>query len=485
MKVLALTLALLPINPPQTHADASISATTQPQTQPAEHSTRPTIAVGRGALSTVVEGQGYFEPAEPFDLRIRPKVYSGDLIIQTIVPHGASVKKGDVLLAVDPETIDKQLLAAENEVAAAHANLTKVQAEAKIGAEQDALAMKIQTQTTQRAQDEVKWFETVDGPNLLAEADQMVKNSKGIADDQQDELNELKKMYKTDDLTTATADIVVKRAVRSLEQAKFNLKIQTDQSGKIRKETYPARQKVVLDSAKQAEQQLELMKVSQEQGKVLRETGLAAALASTKAADEKFADLKSDKEKLTIHAPADGVVLYGQLVSGGFQASDERALRAGEKVGSSAPIFTFYTPGKLRLHAELPEAKFFSIPKNAKAKLITLAWGEKALEGKCESKTTVPQNTQQGPVYTLLIDCDKADHLLRPGMRANFKIEAPETELAVVVPNSAITDGAVWVKNEDGQPDRRQVVVGRSDGKHTQIKQGLREGEEIFVEAQK
>ena len=484
MIVLAMTLALLPINPPHASGDVPSVPGTQPVLAPSPAPRVPTVSAHHGALNASVEAQGYFEPVDPLEIRIRPKAYSGDLTITSVVPNGAKVKKGDVVLQIDPVTIDKQLLAAENEVTASHATLTKAQADAKLGAAQDELSLKVQTEATQRAQDEVKWFADVDGPNILLEADQVVKNVKANVDDQQDELNELKKMYKTDDLTTDTADIVVKRAVRNLENTKIALKIQTEMADKTKKEVYPARKLQVEEAAKQAEYQLEQLQTAQAQSKVLRETGLVTALAATKAADEHLADLKKDKEKLIVVAPEDGVVLYGQLTNGGFQGADERSFRTGEKITPNQVVMTFYTPGKLRLHVDLAEAKFFQIRPSSKATMSPVAFPHEKLEGKTDRSPAQPIVTQQGPQYVLTVECAKQDKKLAPGMRANLQVEAPGTETAILVPTTAVADGKVWIQTDEGV-EKRAVVVGKSDGKHTEIKQGLSDGDQVLVEAQK
>lgn len=486
MIALALTLALLPSQQAPGSTERPDVATTQSAQAPAssESKKQATVSVHRGSLGGAVDAQGYLEPAEPYDLRIRPKLYQGELAIQSIVANGAAVKKGDVILQIDPATIDKQLAALENEVAAAHANLTKAQADAKIGQEGDELAMKMQTEATQRAHDEVKWFHDVDGPNLLLQNEQGVKNVKANLDDQQDELNELKKMYKSDDLTTDTADIVVKRAVRNLENTKIALKITTENAQKVKDYVYPARKEGVLEAAQQAEQQLDALKAAQAQTKVLRETGLVTATAGAKAADERLADLKADKEKLTVRAPADGVVLYGQFAVGGFQNTDEHNLRPGERIAAQQAVITFFTPGKLRLHLDLPEAKFFAMHAGSKATIKPVAFTDEKFEGVCDHAPGVPLTTQQGPIYPLTISCEQVDTKLVPGMRADARVEPSEAEAAILVPSSAVADGHVWIKTEEGI-EQRDVVVGKSDGKHTQIKQGLNDGDEILVEAQK
>jgi HlyD family secretion protein len=483
---LALTLALLPTKPAHVKTGLSTAPSTQSAHAPAqaELNKQPTISVHRGSLSGTVDGQGYFEPTEPWDIRIRPKVYAGEMTIQSIAANGATVKKGDMLLEIDPATIDKQLAAVENEAAAAHANLAKAQADHTIGGEQDELALKVQSEATQRAEDEVKWFQDVDGPNLLLQNEQGVKNVKANVDDQQDELNELKKMYKSDDLTTDTADIVVKRSVRNLENTKIALKIATENAQKVKDYIYPARKEGVLEAAKQAGQQLAALRAAQAQSKVLRETGLVTATANARAVDERLADLKSDREKLTVRAPADGVVLYGQFTGGAFQSADERNLRPGERIAAQQAVMTFYTPGKLRLHVDLPEAKFFEAQAGSKATISPVAFTDEKFTGVCDRTAGIPLNTQQGPVYALTISCPELDAKLVPGMRAKVHVEAPAEGMAVLVPDTAIAEGHVWVKTEEGI-ERHDVVVGRSDGRMTEIKQGLSDGDEVLAEARK
>lgn len=489
MHMLALILVLLPMNLSSGKPDTSPASATQPaEASNSNDRHDATTVVHRGSLASDIDGQGYFEPDETFDVRIRPKAYAGELKIKAIAPNGAAVKKDDVLLEIDPEAIDKLLAASENETAAAHAALTRAQADAKIGQAQEELALKMQTEATQRAEDEVKWFQTTDGPNILLQADQNVKNWKAAVDDQQDELNELKKMYKADDLTTDTADIVVKRAVRNLENLKVSLKITTDQSDKTRNVTYPARKDVVLEGAKQAEQQLEALKVAQAQSKVLRVTGLAASAAAADAADERLADLKADKEKLTVCAPADGVVLYGQFAGGAFANSDERALRPGEHIAAQQVVMTFYTPGKLRLHLDLPESKFFQMRPGAAATITPESFPGRKIEGICDAAPAIDVNVPEGGQYVLryalTISCHDVDPKLVPGMRANVHVHPSDSQIAVLVPKSAVVDGHVWVKTEDGI-ECRDVTVGKSNDKQMEIKTGLSDGDEILVEARK
>ena len=494
MKALALILALLPLLPSKfsgTTNDAASAPTTRPSeasapaTQPSGQHSQITQSVHRGTLTIAIDGQGYFEAIDPLEVRIRPKVYAGELTITQIAPNGSSVKKGDVILEIDPVHAQKQLAAVENENQVAHANLTKAEADAKIAEESEALTLRMQTDGTREAEEAVKWFDTVDGPQMLEIADLLVKNSKASMDDQADELNELKKMYKGDDLTTDTADIVVKRAVRSYEMAKASYEMQIERSRKTKTYIYPAQKQRVHDVAKQAEQQLESLKIAQAQAKVLRETGLKGTRAAADASDQKLTDMKADLEKLTVRAPDDGIACYGQFAGGAFQGSDPHALKVGERVAPQQVVMTCYAPGKLRVHFDLPEPKFFLVHEGTKATLTPAAMPDLKGEGTFDSPVAIPVGGPQGVNYPITLSMPSVDPRLVPGMRVNVHADVAEVENALLVPNTAIADGSVWIKTPEGKKEKRAVTVGKTDGKRTEIKQGLSEGDEIFVEAQK
>lgn len=64
-----------------------------------------------------------------------------------------------------------------------------------------------------------------------------------------------------------------------------------------------------------------------------------------------------------------------------------------------------------------------------------------------------------------------------------MSVEAGSAADVIVVPVSAVrglTDtGTVWVTNEEGEPEEREVEIGLNDGSMVEVKSGLDEGEEI------
>jgi HlyD family secretion protein len=450
-----------------------------PASGPATQSTPQTGAVRRGSLSLDVEAQGAFDPVDAFEVRLRPKAYTGELTITAVIPNGATVKKGDVLLQIDPAPMKRTLAAANNEMLAADAALTRAETEAKIGEQADLLALHQQQESVKEAEEAVKWFEKVDGPQMLKMLDLNIEQAKNQMDDGQDELDQLQKMYKSEELTNATADIVVKRAVRQVDLSKTIYNLTKALSNKLRTANYPRAKQRVDENLESAREQFALFEAAQGQGKVLRQTGLASAVAAAETVKLKLDDLKSDAEKFTVRAPCDGIVGYGQIVNGVWSGADARSLRPGERLSGSSVLVTLYRPGRLRVALELPEAKFFAIQPGQKASIQPAAFPELKYEGMCDA---VPRTGGTSGNYAMTISTGDLDARLAPGMKAQVHLDVPLVENVLLVPVGAVANSSVSVKVAD-KFESRHVMTGRSDGKSIEILSGVREGDEVLTQA--
>lgn len=452
---------------------------------PATHSSTtapsaPTALIKHGALAIAIDAQGAFDPVDDFEVRLRFKAYIGDLTITSIVPNGAAVRKGDVILELDPATLKRTLAAAENEALAANASLEKTKADMKVSEQVDALALRQQQEALSEAEQGVKWFDTVDGPQMLKGIELGVAAAKNQMDDEQDELNQLKKMYKSEELTNATADIVVRRAVRQLETSKTGYAMAEERATKQRMFIYPVTKQRVYDALDAARHQFAYFQASQEQTKILRQTGLATYVAAADAANLKRDELKSDADKLIVHAPFDGIVNYGQIINGAWSGGDARTLRAGEHVTAQTVLMTLYQPGRLRVALELPETKFFAIQPGQKVSLSPVAFPELKYEGMCDVAPRAASSSSGN--YTLFVSTGSVDTRVVPGIKAQVHMDVTLADSVLLAPLSAVVNSTVQVKTATGSVSRR-VMTGRSDAKSVEILSGLHDGDLVVVPA--
>jgi multidrug efflux pump subunit AcrA (membrane-fusion protein) len=311
---------------------------------------------------------------------------------------------------------------------------------------------------------------------MLTMAELGSRNAKANVEDQNDELEQLRKMYKTEELTNATADIVVKRALRQLDQSKIMQGIQEQREGKVKNFDYVnARQRLnyAIESEKQ---QLAQLKAAQDHQRILRKTTVVTARLATDKADKKVNDLRADLDVFAVHAPADGVIYFGQLTGGSWQNSGPKALRVGEKAASGQVVMTLVRPSKMRLVVEVPEAKLNWIAPGSEAHVVPNALPDATVTAKCAEISPTPAKGDAGGGYQARFDVPAIDARVLPGMKATVRIDAGTAKDVLVVPVSAVSKGRVKVK-EDGKDVWRDVVIGKSDSENVEIKQGLKEGE--------
>lgn len=475
-------LAEAPVGIPPAAPVPVTSAPSKPATLPATQPSPPTHLVKPGKLSFTVAGEGVFVADEPFELRLKFNRHAGELKIASVAANRAAVKKGDTLLELDTFAISNEVASAENELTAAKANFTKAEADAELGANADLLAMRIGEQETKNAEAAVRWWEKVDGPHMLDQTRLQVKLAKANVEDQDDELDQLRKMYKSEDLTTATADIVVKRAVRQLDVAKLGSKLSEERAEKTEAHAYPIARQAVVDALEQSRQKLAMLKAMQAQAMVLRQTALQTSRIALVQAEKKLADLKNDEKLFAIKAPADGVVMYGYASGGTWVGADPKTVKVGEKLASGQTVLTLFSPGDLKVELTLLEAQTAWVKDGAKAEVKPVAFPEQIYEGKAAEPAVKPGATGLG-FYTS-ISLAGVDARVVPGMKATVRISGVDVDHILLVPIGAVANGKAWIRKE-GQELERDVVTGRTDGKMIEIVKGLEDSDEILREAKK
>jgi len=134
----------------------------------------------------------------------------------------------------------------------------------------------------------------------------------------------------------------------------------------------------------------------------------------------------------------------------------------------------------MRLEMDLPEAKYLSAKAGMDATVVPAATSKK-LSG----KTATPWPIAKTNGLELTIETGEVDKVLTPGMKAAVSIDAGKIDNVLLVPSTAVADSKVWVKGDDDKPVAKRVITGRTGDDKTEIIDGVKEGDEIFEQAQK
>ncbi len=169
--------------------------------------------------------------------------------------------------------------------------------------------------------------------------------------------------------------------------------------------------------------------------------------------------------ELTIVAPLDGVVLRKDGEVG-------EVVQAGEVllwVGQDRPYW---------VTAEVDEEDVPRVEPGQRALMTSDAFPGQVLEGKVARITPMGDPINKNYRIRILLS---ANSPLMIGMTTEVNIIARETENALLIPESALVDGAVWVV-EDGIARRQKVRAGVYGEDKVEILEGLGDGNSVIAE---
>ncbi len=438
----------------------------------------------KGTLTPVLELDAAYEAVESLEVRLRFESTSVDAALQRVAAHGEAVKKGDILLALDRGPLERQAAAAEHELRGARAALAKARADLELGAKADALALAQAENAAKDAVAELKLFDEVEGKHLVLNAELSLKQMEDMVSDQQEELAQLEKMYKGEELTSATAEIVVRRARRGLERARVYAAMAREgvEAAKARQ---PQQRRRFSDGVESTRSALAQLKAQQALSAVQRDVEMSKAAATVQQQEENLGKLRRDLEALTVKAPFDGRVFWGQHQNGQWPALEQagQALHLGDKPQAGAVLLTL-CGAALRARAELPEADYFAADVGASARVAPVAARLRGVDGRVAAKGMAALPRGAAPAFDLRIDLAAPPDDLLPGMKAKATLAGRPLKDIVLVPVAAVT--TVGDKHsvkvvKDGKAAERDVQVGRGDGKSIPVLEGLAEGEAVAV----
>jgi cobalt-zinc-cadmium efflux system membrane fusion protein len=462
-------------------ATAAFGQTAPSTTQSATDSTPETTIVHRGTLKLAFEAEGVFAPLDPFEVRLSLHQYQGELRVQKAAVADRTVAKGDVLLALDTAAIDRQITAAESALDVAKANLAKAESDVTLGDRADKIAMDASKQSLADAQESLARWDKTDGPAAVLAGKMPVMQADEVVDNATDELAQLKLMYKSEDLTNQTTDIVLKRATRTLEQAKSADQLAKQLSDKAITFDVAVHRRGLASAVESATLAVDQQQATQAQAQVTRAGALATAKAAAADAQRTLDDLKRDRTAMTITAPFDGVVVYGTFDHRAWQVGDTKHFLPDQKVPADQTLMSVYHPGKMKALLICPESKIALVPAGTKVTVTSPALPGIEYTGAAEAVGTFVTMDKDLPTIDVPIALLPVDEHLVPGYAINVAVEVPALKYALLIPTTAVAHGHVTLQHADGKQESKAVVIGHTDGKEVEIVSGLKENDVVLT----
>jgi membrane fusion protein, multidrug efflux system len=149
----------------------------------------------------------------------------------------------------------------------------------------------------------------------------------------------------------------------------------------------------------------------------------------------------------------------------------------GEMIPANQAIFWMSCCAPLRISTEVDEEDIPLVKPEQKVAISADAFPEKVFEGKVQQIT--PKGDSIARSYRVRVSLT-GEHSLLIGMTAETNIIIRETPNALLVPSTAVSDGAVWIA-DGGKAFRKKVSVGAVGERDTEILGGLDGSERVIV----
>jgi HlyD family secretion protein len=457
--------------------------------------------VDRSDLEVVVLERGSLESQTNIDLiceveDVRKDNINGTTILW-MIPNGASVKQGDLVLELDSnpmqEALDEQVLYTENAIA------EKIQAEANL---KNQLTMNATAQAEAElliklAELELEMYMDKDnGTHKLA-----VDANKRRIDDVNNEIlsaqatMELRREEQRGIQSLFKLGYASRNEVRRFElnyltaegtfAAKLN-QLQTEVSTLKKMQVYEQRKDQLNLEGKVATAKRGLEQVLRNNEARLAQVQalMRAKEESLKKEEERLARYKLQLEKCKIFAPQSGLVAY--------PSNKTLEVREGVPVIFRQKLLSIPSLESMQVETRIHESALDQVHSGLPVRISVDAYPDAKYKGTVKSVAVLPeQNSWSGndtKVYQTIITIDEKVENLKPGMTAVAEILVNSESNVLTVPIHAIVehdkDTYVVVRDQENRVQPRPVDLGQSSETRVSIRNGLSEGESIAINAQ-
>jgi HlyD family secretion protein len=470
-------------------APAQQPAPTKPTTPDKKDATPATHKVTKENFKIDITLKGVFEATQMTELVYRPKQWTSLQVLEA-VPAGTMVKAGEPLLKPDLEKIDKALKDLETDHALAELGYKQSDIEFTYGQKLMELDFKQAELAKKMADEDLQKFLTKDKAFNEKMAHFQVRNAANNLEYAKEELKQLEKMYRSKDLTEETEEIILKRQRNQVETAEFFLKSAENRRDDAITIEIPRRERAMKESAERQDiaiKKLQDTRKLQIEQKLLAHEKMKHERAK---ADERYQQLKADREAMLVKAPCDGILYYGRCVKGRWNNASSVAEKMRKGGGSIQPEEVFMTIVQLRplqIQSSVEEKQIQYVKPGQTGVVSTPAFDDARFTAKLEKVANVPLNPGTYEVVLSVTLGEDAPPVM-PGMDCSVKLTVYHKKDALVVPSGSVfsdeedeTKKYVWLPGDKGAKiEKRYITAGKTSGGKTEILDGLKEGDSIL-----
>lgn len=420
-----------------------------------------TIPVKSESLTLRIVADGTVTPIQSVNLS--PKV--AGIVEQLLVEQGDRVKQGQILARMDKRDLEGQLTQAQGALAQAHARLDELlagsrreeidQAKATLDRWEARLA-ELQSSSRQEEIDQVRsQVEAAEAQvNLTTKRAQAMRNLVREGAEAQDRLDEA---IANDESAKATLREARKRLDLSRKGARSEVIDQAEAQ---------------VEEARQA-YQLALRGPRPEQ--------IAQAEAAVKEAEGRLQTVLNQLADTNIRAPFGGIITQKFASEGAFvtptTSSSTTASATSASIVSLAQEF--------EVLAEVPEIDISKVRPGQQVEIRADAYPEQLFQGRVRLVSPEAVEEQNVTSFQVRVTIITGRRQLRSGMNVSLTFLGDTVDQALVVPTVAIATEkgktGVYIPGEKDKPEFKPITIGSSIQDKTQVLDGLKPGQRVFI----
>jgi HlyD family secretion protein len=463
----------------------------------------PTWTVVTQRLKVSIVERGTLESAKNSDIvcsvRSGTKGSTIATTIKWIIDPGVQVVKGEKLVELDSSGFVEQLKDQKIKVDQAKASWVAANEERHIQESQNESDIEAAKNTLDLARIDLEKYKKAEFVQALEDVDGRINVVRADLEVAQARSNWANRMYGLGYMSKAQAKGDESRTDAVLISLK---KLETERRVLV---DFTERRTIQDLSAKVAEAKRALDRVkSQSRAKlVVVDADRLAKDSVYKQQVARLQEIEAEIGKCLVVAPQDGLVVYyvsDQARSGG--GSQQSIVAQGEPVREGQKMMQIPDLSQMVVNVRVHEAMVSNLRTTGDTKdesswqmaqIRIDAVPNRILRGHVRTVDTVASQQDwfaaDVKLYKTVVSIDEPVAGLKPGMSAEVTIYADESPTDVmVVPVQAIAGtislGAkphCFVVRPDGQPERRDVVVGMSNQRLVEVKSGLEEGDKVVL----
>ena len=477
------------VNAAEKNSDSNETAKTSVKSSVAKKVDYKTIKPERKDIRITLTLKGYFEDPEAFPFSVDTTTWS-ELKVLTPPTHGKHIKKGNSLLTLDLEKIQKKIDDLKYEISISDLNIQILKNEQKRDESLAKIDLSQLNRTEKNLIEDMEYFKNVELPFEKKASIVELKRYEENLSYAMEELNQLKKMYEADDLTEETEEIILQRTQNDVNRMKFSLEGAKIRNNKRLKLEIPRSEVEKVDESKKKKLSLETDRIIKPTEVIKKKLELKKIEEQKKHLIENKNKLENDLKKMKVLSPITGTLIIGTFDLGKWSGSKifETKLNKGGLLKPHEEFVTICPIQKSQARIRVPEKNLWEIKQVKDGKIISGLNPDEKLSARITKVGKIPVTPEH---YDAVVQFDipKGQKIPHPGTTCSLKVVTYEKKDAITLPQTSVfkedndpDQKYVYVLSPKGKPVKKIIETGKSFGTSIEVINGIRPNSKILKE---